>query len=136
MAVNINLCCGNAAFRCWSWAGAFAEDQSLAWGKTYTAVRQFFVGQLSYHPQGPGTDGRHLGPLPGRTRLTLVILSAFSKPFIPLDALKEENKSLSTAFFLQGMGRRRRGAIPLWGSRWNHCPPTEVSTCERMLHQA
>ena len=30
-----NLCYGNSAFRCWSWAGAHAEDQILAWGRTH-----------------------------------------------------------------------------------------------------
>ena len=28
-----NLCCGNSAFRCWSWAGAHADDQIIAWGR-------------------------------------------------------------------------------------------------------
>ena len=36
-----NMCFGNSAFRCWSWSGAHAEDQSMAWGRTHTAVRQF-----------------------------------------------------------------------------------------------
>ena len=36
-----NMCFGNAVFRCWSWAGAHAEDQSMAWGRTHDAVRQF-----------------------------------------------------------------------------------------------
>ena len=38
-----NLCYGNAAFRCWSWAGAHAEDQILAWGRTHDAVRTFLA---------------------------------------------------------------------------------------------
>ena len=36
-----NMCFGNSVFRCWSWAGAHAEDQSIAWGRTHDAVRQF-----------------------------------------------------------------------------------------------
>ena len=36
-----NLCFGNSAFRCWSWAGAHAEDPSIAWGRTHQVVRTF-----------------------------------------------------------------------------------------------
>lgn len=43
-----NLCFGNAPFRCWCWAGAFAEDASLAWGRTHGATRQFLS---SWDPQ-------------------------------------------------------------------------------------
>ena len=38
---NKNLCYGNAPWRCWCWAGAFAEDANQAWGHTHTAVRQY-----------------------------------------------------------------------------------------------
>lgn len=36
-----NFCFGNAPFRCWCWAGAFADNASLAWGRKHGAVRQF-----------------------------------------------------------------------------------------------
>lgn len=36
-----NLCFADAALRCWSWTGAFAEELFLAWGSTHLAVRQF-----------------------------------------------------------------------------------------------
>ena len=36
-----NMCFANAVLRCWSWAGAHAEDQSIAWGRTHAAVREF-----------------------------------------------------------------------------------------------
>ena len=36
-----NMCFGNSVLRYWSWAGAHAEDQSIAWGRTHGAVRQF-----------------------------------------------------------------------------------------------
>ena len=38
-----NLCYGNSAFRCWSWTGAHAEDQIMAWGRTQEAVRHFLA---------------------------------------------------------------------------------------------
>ena len=37
---GLNLCFGNAPFRCWCWSGAFAEDAATAWGHTQTAVRR------------------------------------------------------------------------------------------------
>ncbi|CAK9031066.1 unnamed protein product, partial [Durusdinium trenchii] len=36
-----NMCFANAVLRCWSWAGAHAEDQSIAWGRTHAAIREF-----------------------------------------------------------------------------------------------
>lgn len=38
---GFNLCFGNAPFRSWCWAAAFAEDAYLAWGQTQEAARQF-----------------------------------------------------------------------------------------------
>ena len=38
-----NLCYGNAPFRCRCWAGAFAEDLSVAWGDSHPAARQFLA---------------------------------------------------------------------------------------------
>ena len=36
-----NLSFGNAPWRCWCWAGAFAEEAAQAWGRTHQAVRQY-----------------------------------------------------------------------------------------------
>ena len=36
-----NKCFGNAPWRCWCWAGGFAEDAALAWGRSHRAVRQY-----------------------------------------------------------------------------------------------
>ena len=30
-----NQCFGNAPWRCWCWAGAFAEEATRAWGRTH-----------------------------------------------------------------------------------------------------
>lgn len=36
-----NLCYGNAPWRCWCWAGAYADEATQAWGRTHPAVRQY-----------------------------------------------------------------------------------------------
>ena len=60
-----NLCFGNAAFRCWCWAGAFADELTLAWGSTHSAARHFLSSnepQILTELEGLSHVWRHFEP--------------------------------------------------------------------------
>ena len=60
-----NLCFGNAAFRCWRWAGAFADELTLARGSTHSAARQFLSSnepQILTELDGLAHVWRHFEP--------------------------------------------------------------------------
>ena len=60
-----NLCFGNAAFRCWCWAGAFTDELTLAWGSTHSAARHFLSSnepQILTELEGLSHVWRHFEP--------------------------------------------------------------------------
>ena len=123
-----NLRYGNAPFRCWCWAGAFAGELWVAWGDSHPAARQFLA---SNEPQTlTGLEGmdhvwKHFEPgcqdVPGQA-LVLFWVQLFRGSLLS-DMTRPTLEDLVTYWSNEGKGQYlygTPGALVLHLQRFQH----------------